>query len=103
MKQKLQEKAKQIAQNPVTQKAFTSMKPQKSIWGFLGVIFFFIVPEVIAFFYGADLTSFAKAQLLAPNSFEMHYYYKALEMMFEDGVSWLNLIIGFALLIWLFF
>ncbi len=103
MRQKLQEKAKQIAKNPATQQALTSMKPQKSIWGFLGVILFFILPEIVAFFYGADITAFAKAQLLLANSFEMHYYYKALEMMFEDGVSWLNLIIGFALLIWLFF
>ncbi len=103
MKQKLQAKAKKIAQNPATKKALISMKPQKTIWGFLGVVLFFILPEIIAFFYAADITSYANAQLLQPNTVEMHYYYKLLVMMFEDGVSWLNLIIGFGLLIWLFY
>ncbi|WP_345993201.1 hypothetical protein [Sulfurimonas sp. HSL-1716] len=103
MKRILQEKAKQIAQNPVAKKTIASMKPEKTIWGFLGIIFFFILPEVVAFFYGADITSYANAQLLQPNSTEMYYYYKLLVMMFEDGVSWLNLTVGFGLLVWLFF
>lgn len=103
MKQKLQEKAKLIAQNPATQKMIISMKPQKTIWGFLGVILFFILPEVIAFFYGSDITSFANIKLLTANSVGMQYYYEFLVMMFEDGVSWLNLGIGFGLLVWLFY
>lgn len=103
MKKRLQEKAKQISQNPAAKKAVLSMKPQKSIWGFLGVIVFFILPEIIAFFYGADITAYAKMQLLQPNTVEMEYYYKFLVMMFEDGVSYLNLIIGIGLLIWLFY
>ena len=103
MRKKLEEKARRIAKNPATQQALISMKPQKSVWGFLGVILFFILPEVIAFFYGTDITAFATSQLLLPNPIEMEYYYKLLVMMFEDGVSWFNLIIGFALLVWLFF
>lgn len=103
MKQKLQAKAKQIAQNPATKKVIVSMKPQKTIWGFLGVILFFILPEVITFFYGSGITSYANTQLITASNFEMHSYYKLLVMMFGDGVSWLNLIMGFSLLIWLFF
>lgn len=103
MKRKLQAKAKRIAQNPVAKKAIISMKPQKTIWGFLGVILFFILPEVIAFFYGANITSYANAHLLQSNTTQMQYYYELLVMMFEDGVSWLNLGIGFGLLIWLFY
>ncbi|WP_345980161.1 hypothetical protein [Sulfurimonas sp. HSL3-2] len=103
MKQRLKAKARQIAQNPATKKAIVSMKPQKTIWGFLGVVLFFILPEVIAFFYGTDITAYANAQLLQPNSTQMQYYYELLVMMFEDGVSWLNLSIGFGLLIWLFY
>ena len=103
MRKKLQEKVKRIAQNPVARQALTSMKPQKSIWGFLGIILFFILPEVVAFFYGTKIMSYASSQLLIANTLEMKYYYKLLIMIFEDGVSWLNLIIGFGLLIWLFF
>ena len=103
MKQRLKAKARQIAQNPATKKAIVSMKPQKTIWGFLGVVLFFILPEVIAFFYGTDITAYANTQLLQANSTQMQYYYELLVMMFEDGVSWLNLSIGFGLLIWLFY
>lgn len=103
MKQRLKEKARRIAQNPATKKAIVSIKPQKTIWGFLGVVLFFILPEVIAFFYGSDITTYANTQLLQANSTQMQYYYELLVMMFEDGVSWLNLGIGFGLLIWLFY
>lgn len=103
MKKRLQEKAKRIAQNPATKKALLSLKPQKSVWGFLGVIVFFILPEIIAYFYASEITAYASKALLHANSVEMEYCYKLLVMLFEDGVSWLNLIIGFALLIWLFF
>lgn len=101
MRKKLQAAAKRIEQNHVAQQVLTSIKPQKSVWGFLGVIFFFIFPEVITYLYGVKITAFANAQILASNTTEMHYYYKALVMMFGDGISWLNLIIGFGLLIWL--
>ncbi len=103
MRKKLQEKAKRIAQNPVAQRTLISMKPQKSVWGFLGVILFFILPEIIAYFYGSDITAYASSQLLLSNAIEMEYYYKMLIMMFEDGISYTNLAVGFALLVWLFF
>jgi hypothetical protein len=103
MKKILKEKVQRIAQNPVAQKTLVSMKPQKTILGFLGVVIFFILPEVIAFFYASQITTYANTQLLLVNSIEMQYYYKALVMTFEDGVSYLNLFVGFALLVWLFF
>ncbi len=103
MKQKLKTKAQQIARHPTTKKALTAMKPEKSIWGFLGIVMFLIVPEIIAFIWGVPITAFAKAQLLlTPSMFEKQYY-DLLVMLFEDGGSWLNLTIGAALLIWLFF
>ena len=103
MRQKLQESAKRISQNPVARKALFSMKPERSIWGAFGIIIFFILPEVIAFFYATQITAYANAQLLVVNPVEVHYFYKMLVMMFEDGVSYFNLIMGFGLLIWLFF
>lgn len=103
MKHKLKTKAQQIAQHPSTQKALTAMKPEKSVWGFLGIVLFFIAPEIIAFIWGAPITAFAKAQLLtSPSLFEKQYY-DLLVMLFEDGGSWVNLAIGVALLVWLFF
>ncbi len=103
MKQKIKAKAQQLAQSPVTKKALLSMKPEKSLWGFFGIILFFIVPEIIAFIWGINITSYAKGELLLATSVIEQQYYKLLIMLFEEGGSWMNLGIGVALLIWLFF
>ncbi len=101
IKHTIKVKAQQIAHNPLTQKALYSMKPEKSLWGFLGVLLFFIVPEVIAFTWGSDITSYAKTGLLTATSFIERQYYELLVMLFEEGGSWINIAIAAALLIWL--
>jgi len=103
MKHKLKAKVQQIAQHPKTKKAFLSMKPEKSLWGVLGVILFFIVPEIIAFIWGINITSYANRELLLATSMIGQQYYKLLIMLFEEGGSWMNLGMGIVLLIWLFF
>ncbi|MFY9141974.1 hypothetical protein [Sulfuricurvum sp.] len=103
MKHKIKTKVGQIAQNPTTQKALASMKPEKSMWGFLGIVLFLIAPEIIAFIWGVEITAYAKEQLIHASSTLEKYYFDLLVMLFEDGGSWINLGIGTALLIWLFF
>lgn len=103
MKHKIKAKAQQIAQNPATKKALLSMKPEKSVWGFLGIVFFLIVPEIIAFVWGRDITEYAKTGLLAATSLIERQYYELLLMLFEEGGSWINIAIAAALLIWFFF
>lgn len=103
MKEKVKAKAQAIAQNPNTKKALQSMKPEKNFWGIGGVILFFIVPEIIAYMWGADITVYAKNELLSAPDFLEEKYYELLVMLFEDGMSYLNLAIGIALLVWLFF
>lgn len=103
MKHKIKTKIKQITQHPTTQKALVSLKPEKSVWGFLGIVLFLIVPEIIAFIWGVEITAFAQAQLLSNPAFFEKYYYDLLLMLFEEGGSWLNLAIAAALLIWFFF
>ena len=100
---RLKAKVRKIAGHPATKKALTSLKPEKSVWGFLGLILFLIVPEVIAFIWGIEITAFAKAQLLLNPSLLEKQYYDMLVLLFEDGGSWFNLGIGAALLIWFFF
>lgn len=103
MKHKIKTKIKQITQHPTTQKTLVSLKPEKSVWGFLGIVLFLIVPEIIAFIWGVEITAFAKAQTLLTPSFFEEQYYNLLLMLFEEGGSWLNLAIAAALLIWFFF
>lgn len=103
MKQKLKAKVKEIAQHPQTKQALTSMKPEKNFWGISGVILFFIAPEIIAYIWGTDITQYAQNQLQNPQDFLGTKYYELLVMLFEEGMSYLNLAIGIVLLIWLFF
>lgn len=103
MRNKIKAKAQAIAQNPNTQKALQSMKPEKNLWGIGGVILFFIVPEIISYMWGVDIMAYAKNELLISHDFLEQKYYELLIMLFEDGVSYLNLAIGIALLVWLFF
>jgi len=77
------------------------MKPDKTIWGFLGITLFFILPEIIAFIWGVEITAYAKEALVQASSPES-YYYDGLIMLFEEGGSWFNLFLGFVFLIWLF-
>jgi hypothetical protein len=102
-KKALNEKARQIAQNPKVKEAFKSMKPAKSIWGILGVFIFFIFPEIIAYIWGTQITQYAKAGLPLAATFVEAKSYELLIMLFEDGMSWFNLLFGLALLVWLFF
>ena len=101
MKDKIKTKVQNLSQNPKVKVAVTSMKPDRTIWGFIGVVGFFILPEIIAFNWGKELTSYAK-EALPFASVISTYYYDFLVMMFEEGGSWLNLSIGFAFLFWLF-
>ena len=103
MKHKIASKARQIAQSPKTQEALKSMKPEKSVWGFLGIVLFLIVPEIIAFIYGAEITEYAKEALTHNPATLEKYYFDFLVMMFEEGGSWVNLAIAAALLVWFFF
>ena len=96
-------KVKNIAKNPKVKAAVHSMKPTKTLWGFLGVILFFIVPEIIAFVWGGEITHFATTALAHADTAASEAYYQALIFLFEDGGSWINLGIGMALLVWLFF
>ena len=102
-KQIIKEKAKQIAKDPKVKQAFLSMKPERSILGILGVIVFFILPELIAYIWGNDITLYAQQSLDFSTSFFETKYYEALIMLFEEGMSWFNLLFGLAMLVWLFF
>jgi len=96
------EKLKKFAQEPATKEALQSLKPQKSILGIIGVIFFFILPEIIAFVWGEQIHTFIQEALKGDLPLENQYFYKGLDMLFSEP-SYLNLLLGFALLIWLFF
>lgn len=96
-------KLHKIIRHPATQKALTDLKPQKTLWGILGVVLFFIAPEIIAYFYAETIVHFAQNSLnMHPTALE-RYNDELFIYLFKDGVNWLNLGFGVVLLIWLFF
>ena len=101
MKQRIKDAAERAAQNPVLRKSAQSLKPDRSIWGILGILFFFIFPEIVAFIRGAEITEWAHAQTITGPTEMGRRMYWLLEKLFEDGGSWVNLGIGLALLGWL--
>ncbi len=97
----MKNKLNRIKNNPKVQQSIQNMKPERSIWGFLGVVVFFILPEIVAFIYGEQITSYAQHKL-STSSGVMSIYYDGLIMLFEDGGSWFGIIFGLLLLVWLF-
>jgi hypothetical protein len=102
VKKRIKAAAERAAKNPALRKSAQSIKPSKSIWGVLGVILFFFVPEIIGFIWGEEITTWAHAQTLSEPTETGRRLYWVLEKLFEDGGSWINLSIGVLLLVWLF-
>ena len=100
---KIKTNTQKVVKNPAVRKSISSMKPDRNIWGFLGVVVFFIVPEIVAYFWSDNIVLYATEALNKQTSSFSSYYYDGLVLLFEDGISWFNLAFGFALLIWLFF
>ncbi|WP_294950987.1 hypothetical protein [Sulfurovum sp.] len=102
MKERLKNAVKRTAQNPVLRKSAESIKPNRSIWGVLGVVFFFILPEIVGFVWGAEITAWAHQRNLIDPTETGKKLYWLIGKLFEDGGSWVNLTIGVLLLVWLF-
>jgi len=102
LKQKIQTAVLRAKNHPALRRGVAQMKPKKTVWGFLGVVLFFIVPEIVAFVWGAEITAYAHEQMLLVPPEPLATWYEALIYLFEDGGSWVNLGIGFAFLGWLF-
>ena len=99
----MKEKLKKIATHPLTKKALLDMKPEKSLWGILGIIVFFIAPEIVAYFWAAEIVQYAQNGLATHPAMLEKLNYEMLIKLFDDGVSWFNLGFGVVLLVWLFF
>ena len=80
-------------------KEFAKLKPTKSFLGILSVILLFILPEIVAFVWGEEITLFCQQNIKESSSFIDEYFYKALEMIFGEG-SWFNILFGIGLLVW---
>jgi len=89
-----------IDHDPRLQKAVTSIKPKKTVWGILGIILFFFLPELITYLWQDELVSWAHEHTITEPLEMQRMLYAQLEDMFRSGVSWFNLVLGSLLLLW---
>ena len=102
MKKRIRSAADRVVKNPALQKTAQSIKPNRSIWGILGVVIFFIFPELVGFIWGEEITIWAHAGTVTESTEIGRNLYWVVEKLFEDGGSWVGMSIGVLLLVWLF-
>ncbi len=89
--------------DPKFQEQVKKMKPKKSIFGFLGVILLFFVPEILNDFYAKEVNNWIYNYALTLPSKQMQDSLIWLSQYSFDGkVSYLNIALGLAFLVWLF-
>ncbi len=93
---------KQLITHPKFQEVLAKLKPPKTIWGISSVVLLFILPEIIAFIYGADIKHFCESHLSHTHDFTERYLYENLEDLMSEG-SWFNLILGLLFVVWAFY
>jgi CDP-diglyceride synthetase len=103
MKEKIKIIQSRFKNNPKVQEQLQKMKPKKTIWGFLGIILFFFVPEILNVLYYQEINNW-----VAQNA---HIYYPPniadkviwlVKHTFNGEVSYVNLALGFGFLWWFY-
>jgi CDP-diglyceride synthetase len=103
MKQKLERRLNHLKNNPEFQSKLQQMRPKKSIWGFLGVVLIFFVPEVLNVLYYQEINEWIVDFARTAPSHQMGDMLVWMSQKTFDGeISWVNLALGVAFLIWLF-
>ena len=75
------------------------IKPQATWWALVGIIFFFFVPEIVAYFWGAELKSyFLQIASLQDSSILKKLYEESADMVSENSI--LNITIGLGFVYW---
>jgi len=100
MREKLKKIQTKIDSDPKLKEAVERIKPQKNIWGILGIVVFFFLPEFITYIWQDELISWAHRHSITEPLAMQRWLYNKLEEMFASGVSWFNIFIGVLLLFW---
>ena len=100
MKEKIKKIQKRIDSDPKLKEAVEKIKPKKSIWGILGIVVFFFLPELVTYIWQDELISWAHLHSVTEPLDMQRWLYTQLEEMFASGVSWVNIGLGVLLLVW---
>ena len=103
MKQKLRNIQHNLKNNPKFQAKLQEIKPKKTIWGFLGVVLLFFVPEVVNFLYAQEINSWMleSAHVYYPPELADKIIWVS-RKIFDGELSFINIGLGFVFLWWLY-
>lgn len=77
------------------------LKPKTSWWSLIGIIIFFFVPEIIAFFWGEKIIAYSDLMQKHTDDFLMQKMYEMLKMFGENSLF--NIILGLVFVVWFFY
>jgi len=101
MKQKLNKIYKKMQNDDKLKKVADSIRPQRTIWGIIGTVVFFFIPEIVVYIWQSELVNWAHSRSITEPIALSRMLYVQLEEMFASGVSWVNIGIGIVLLVWM--
>jgi len=93
----------QIKNDPNFQRELKKIKPKRSIWGFLSIIIFCFGYEIANDFYSKEINAWIYNYALdAPNHQMGDMLIWLGKKSFDGEVSYINIALGIAFLVWLF-
>lgn len=99
----MKETLNKLGKNPKLQEGLSRLKPERSVWGVVGVVFFFFVPEVLNYFYSNEINDhIAKLIENSPDKTLGSLLTWSSKGLFTGEIGWFNLLLGVLFLAWIF-
>ena len=99
----MREKLNNLKNNQEFQEKLQEIKPKRNIWGILGVVLFFFVPEVVNVVWHKEITAWIKALIdSAPANPMSDLLTWMTGKVFTGEISFFNIGVGIAILVWIF-
>ncbi len=99
----MREKFENLKNNPEFQEKLKEMKPKKTIWGFLAIVLFFFLPELLNVLYYQEINAwfweFFNANYPPALADKMVWL---MGKVFDGELSFLNIGLGVGLLWWMY-
>jgi CDP-diglyceride synthetase len=102
MRARIEQIQEVLAKDEKFQQSLQSIKPKKTIWGFLGVVLFFFVPEIVGIFWGDEIVSYTHSMAIIEPSTIGRWLYEMIENSYKGGISYFNIILGSLFLYWMY-
>ncbi len=99
----MKRKLDNLKNNPEFQEKLQKLKPKRNIWGVLGVVIFFFVPEVINAIWYKEITQWFMNLIHNSSETPINQLLEwIIPKIFTGEISFFNIGLGIAFLVWIF-